>query len=100
MCYLQHMISTWGQSEKYVAAWTHHIRTKRIQASGRPLFLTLHHPPTLEDSTFLTKKYCYLKNCTQLDYLPSNLLHNIGIWHMGLVHCNKMVIAADAASCD
>ena len=32
----------------------------------------------------------FLKNCTQLDSLPSEILHNIDIWNARLVHCKKL----------
>ena len=48
------------------------------------------HPPTLEASTQPTKNSWSSKNCTQLNYLPSDVLHNIGMWHAGLVYSNKI----------
>ena len=89
MWYHQRNMSTWGQSEKYIAAWIHSIRDKSINASGRTTFLTLHQPPTLEASTHPTKTVPY-KNFTQLDSLPLGLIHNIYMWHASLVHCNKL----------
>ena len=88
--YLHHTMTTWGQSEKSIAAWIHHIRIKMIQYPGLPPFLVLHLPPTLEASTRPTKNSCSSKNCTHLDSLLFDLLHNIGIWHADLVHCNKL----------
>ena len=61
---------TWVQYEKFKAAWINCIRNKRIKVPGRPPFLTLHHPPTLEASTCPTKNYFSFKNYTQLDSLP------------------------------
>ena len=87
---LHYTISTWGQSEKAIAACLHHIGTEKIQAPGRPAFLTLHHPPTLESPTWPTKKSCYSKNCTQCDSIPSDLLHSIGMCHAVLVQHNKI----------
>ena len=80
----------WIQSEKAIPAWIHRIRTKSIQAPGRPPFLTIHHLSTLESSTCPNKKSCSSKNCTQFYCLPLDLLHNIGMWHAVLVHCNKL----------
>ena len=84
MCYHHRIISTWVQYEKSIAAWIHHINNNKILAPGRPPFLTLHHPLTIEAST------CSYKHCTQLDSLPSKTLHNIGIWYLGTIHCNKL----------
>ena len=83
-------MSTWGQSEKSIAAWIHHLRKKRIQSPGLPPLLTIHHPPTLEYSTWLTNKSCYYNNCTQLDSLTSKILHNIGMWYGAIAHRNKL----------
>ena len=54
-CYHHCTISTWGQSEKSIVSWIYCIRNKKIQAPGRPPFLALHHPATLEASTYPTK---------------------------------------------
>ena len=88
--YLHRIISTWGQYEKSIEAWVHHIRNLRIQAPGCPPFLTLHHPTTIEAYTRPTKKSYSSKNFTQLDYIPSDLLHNIGMWITGFEHLNKL----------
>ena len=77
---------TWLQSMKSIVAWIHNIRTEMIQASGSPPFLTLHHLPTLEASTCPTKRSCSSKNCTQLDSLPLEHLHDSDMWHAGIVH--------------
>ena len=73
-----------------IAACINRIRNKRIHAPWRPPFLTLHHPPTLESSTRQSKNDCSPKNCTQLDSLPLDMLHNICMWDAGLVHSNKL----------
>ena len=78
-----------GSNWESISAWIHHIRNGSIKTPGCPHLLTLHHPPTLEDFTRQTKK-CSYKNFTQLDSLPSELLHNIYMWNAGLVHCNKL----------
>ena len=83
-------MSTWGQSERAISAWIQRIMTKRIHSPVRPPFFTINHPPTLEDPTCPTKKSCSSKNYTQLNYLPSDLLHKIGMWQAGLVHNNKL----------
>ena len=83
-------IYTWVQYEKAISTWLQHIRTKIIQAPGCHPFLTLHHPPTLEASTWPTKKSCFSKSIPQLDSLSLDLLRNIGMWYLGLVHCNKL----------
>ena len=49
--YPHRTISMWVQYEKAIAEWFHCIRNKRIQSPGLPLFLTIHHPTTLEAST-------------------------------------------------
>ena len=67
----------------------HRIRNKMIHPPGIHPFLTLHHPPTLESSNLPIKKSCSSKNYTQLDSLTLDLLHDIGMLHAGLVHCNK-----------
>ena len=82
-------ISTWVQSENSIAEWLQHIRNKSIQAPWHPPIFTLNHPPTLEASTCPTKRISY-KNCTQFDFLPLELLHNIDMLHVGLVHCNEL----------
>ena len=92
MHYLHRTMSTRGQSDKAISAWLECIRTKRIQSPGLPPFLTLHHPPTLESSTGLTKNYFPSKNCTQFNSLPSNLLHNIVMGNAGILHHNKKII--------
>ena len=61
--YLHCVMSTWGQYENSIAAWLHHIRIQRIQVPGRPTFLTLLYPPTLENSTNPTKNSCSSKHC-------------------------------------
>ena len=53
--YHHRTMSTWSEYEKSISAWIHHIMRKIIQAPGRPPFLTLHHRPTLEYFTHLTK---------------------------------------------
>ena len=90
MLYLHLTMPTWRQYYKSIAAWIHCIRNKRIQDPGIPPLLTIYHPPNLEYSTRPTKKSCSSKNCTQMDYLPFNLLHNISIWHAGLENHNKL----------
>ena len=90
MRYLRRNISTWGQSEKYIEAWIHFIMNKSIQAPGRHTFLMLHRPPTFAASASPTKKSIYSKNFIQLDSLLSYLLHNICMWHAGLLHCKKL----------
>ena len=90
--YLQRTMSMWGQSEKSIAAWIHCIRNKGVQAPGRPSFLTLHHPTTLEDSTRQTKTKTSYKNCTLFYSLPSELLHNIDMWYAGIVHTPSSVL--------
>ena len=83
-------MSMWVQSEKFIDAFLHGISTKSIQAPGRPPFIMLHHPPTIEASTRPTKKSCYSKNCTQFNSLPSDLLYNIFMGHAGL-SCRKKI---------
>ena len=83
-------MSTCGQYEKYIYVWLHRIRTKMIQAPGRPPLIMLHHPPPIEASTRLNKNSYSSKNCTQFDSLPSDLLRHIDMWHVVLVHCNKL----------
>ena len=87
---LHRTMSTWGQSEKSIAAWIHFISTKRIQDPGRTPFLTLYHTYNLEASTLPTKNSCTSQNCTQFNSLPPDLLHNISMFHAGLVHHNKL----------
>ena len=55
----------------------------------------LHHPTTLAASTRPTKKHPPSKNSKQFDSLPSDLLHNIGVWHAGLVHYNKLKLVLE-----
>ena len=88
--YHHRTMSTWNEYEKSISAWIHRIRTKRIQAPGRPSLLTLNHPPTLEASTCATEMSCLPKIYTQLDSLPLKLLNNIGMRNVGLVHHNKL----------
>ena len=88
--HLQRTMSTWGQSEKSIFACIHHIITIKTQAPGSPTLLTLNPSPNLESSTCLNKKSCSSKNFKHLDSLPSNLLHNINMWHSGLLHQNIM----------
>ena len=79
-----------GKSEKYLAACIHRIATKRIHTPVRTPFLTLHHPPTIEDNTLPNEEVLFLQKSTQFDSLPSDLLHNIEIWHACIVDCNKL----------
>ena len=88
--YICRTMSTWDQYEKATAAWIHRTRTKTIHAPGHPPLITLHHPPNLEYSTHPTKKSFSSQNFTQLDSLSLELLRNICMWHVGLVHCNKL----------
>ena len=83
-------MSTWGQYEKSIAAWIHSIKTERIHVPGYPPSIKQHHLPTLEASTHPTEKSCSSKNFTQFDSLPSELLRNIFMWHLGLVHRRKL----------
>ena len=83
-------MSTWVQYEKSIASCIHRIRNKRTHSPGRPPFFTLHHPPTPEASTCPTFTNHSYKNCTQLDSLPSELLHNIDMWRAGLVNHIKL----------
>ena len=48
-----------------------------------------HHPPTLEAFTCMTKKSCSSKNSTQFNSLPSDLIHIVDMWHLGIVYYNK-----------
>ena len=66
------------------------IRNIIIKATGRPPFLALNQPPTLEASTLPTENKCFYKTFTELDSLTSYLLRNIDMWHAGLLHCNKL----------
>ena len=93
--YIYQTMSTWGQYEKSIAALIHHIRTKMTQTPGQHPLLIWHHPPNLEDFIRLTKNSCSSKNCTQFDSLPSDLLHNIDMWNLGLVHRNKLKSVLD-----
>ena len=80
----------WGQYEKSVKVWLLRISNKSIQAPGNPPVFTLNHPPTLEASTRSTKNISSYINCTQFDFLPLEILHNIDMWHAVLVHCNQL----------
>ena len=83
--YLQRTISKWGQSDKYPAAWICCTRTKRIQAPGRPPFITLHQLPLAQLKSLVSSK-----NFTHFDSLLLALLHNIVLCHAGIVHYNKL----------
>ena len=87
---LQRTMSTWGQYYNAVYSCIQRIGNERIQAPGLLYFLTWHHPTTLEASTCLTKNSCSSKNCTQFDSLPSDLLCNICMWNLGVVHSKKL----------
>ena len=87
--YHHRTIYTWGQSEKSIVAWIQRISNESIHEPGRHALTTLHHTPTLEYSTCPTKSFSY-KNCTQLDSLLSELLHNIDMWNAGLAHHKKL----------
>ena len=89
-CYLHRTMYTWVKFEKAIAAWPHRISTKRIQTPGCTPFLIIHHPPTLEASINPTKSSCSSKTFAQLYSLTLYLLHNIGMWHAGLIHHNKL----------
>ena len=79
----------WGQTEKFIAAWIHHISNIRIKAPRHPPFLTLIHPPNLEASTRPNNKNSY-KNFTQSYSLSLELLHNTDMWNEGPVHINNL----------
>ena len=46
--------------------------------------------PSIGKQPFAQLKKISYKNCTQLDSFLSELLHNISIWKVGLVHQNKL----------
>ena len=75
----------------FIAVWIQHISNENIHVPGHPPLLTRHYPPTLETSTLPTKNSCSFKNCTKFDSLPLYLLHNIDMWHLGILHCNKLI---------
>ena len=52
----------WGQSEKSMAAWLHHIRTESIKAPGCLDFLKRYHLNALEASTRPTKNTHFSKH--------------------------------------
>ena len=89
-CCHHHTMSTLGQTDKSKVEWIRCIRNRRINSPGRPHFLTIHQPTTLEASSNPTKNYVSYKICTQLDSLPSEILHSIDMCHAGLLHCNKL----------
>ena len=89
-CYLHCTISMWGQTEKSMAAWLHHIRNIQIRAPRRPPLLMLHHPPKFDASTLPTKNNVSYQIFTQLYSLPSELFNNIGMSRAGILHCNKL----------
>ena len=83
---------TWGKPKTANfpnTGWVHSDPEWKTKAPVCPPLLNLHHPPILEDSTCLTKKYCSSKYYTQCNTLPSDLLHTIDMVHLGLVHCNN-----------
>ena len=88
--YHHRTMSMWVQYEKSIAAWLHHISNKFIQAPRKSPLLTLNHTHTLEASTCPTKNNCSSKNCTQLDSLPLEHLHDSDMWHAGIVHYKKL----------
>ena len=90
MHYHQCTISTWSQTDKAISAWIHRTSNRRIKAPVCTPFLMINHPTTLEYSTLPTKNKYPHKNCTQLDSLPSEILHKIDMWHAGLLHHNKL----------
>ena len=61
----------------------------KTKVSGRPPILKRHHLPPLEDSTWPTKTSSSLKNRTQFNTLPLDILRTIDMWHSGLVHHNN-----------
>ena len=77
-----HRTLFWGQSEKSMAAWIHHIHTETIQDPGRPLFITKHQPPTLEASTRPTKTSCLSKiaHSSIPSYQTFFITLSCGIW--------------------
>ena len=83
-------MSTWVHTEKSTKSCLHCIRDRRIKAPGLTLFLTIHHPPTIGYHTLPTNNHCYSQDCTQLGSLLSQLIHNIDMWHAGIVHRNKL----------
>ena len=83
----------WVQYETSMTAWIQHIIHARIKSPGRATFLTWHRLTNLEYSTWPIKKNCLSINSTQLYSLPLDLLHEIYMCHLGLVHFNKLVPA-------
>ena len=77
-----------GQYDKFIAAWIQCISNKIIEIREGPPVITLQHPPTFEACTCPTKTIPY-KRYTHLDFLPLGLIHNIDMWHVGLVHLNE-----------
>ena len=82
-------MSGWVQHGKSMLSWLHSILTAQIEVTGRPPLLKWHHRPTLEDFDLLTKT-SFIKKCTQFNILPSDLLHTIDTWHLGIVHHNNL----------
>ena len=56
----------------------------------RTSFLPHATPPTQPWSFHSPNQKNSYKNCTKLDLLPLELLHNIDMWHVGLVHRNQL----------
>ena len=78
----------WFQSEKSIVAWIQPMSNEIIQAPVNPTILTLHHPTTLEALNHTTN-FFYKTNCTQLDFLPLELLYNIYMCHACLLQHNQ-----------
>ena len=74
---------------KCMAELLHSILNAKIEVPRYPPLLTQHHPPTLETSTHPTKNALSSKHFTQFDSLPSDLIHNIYMYHLSLVHCDN-----------
>ena len=88
--HLRRTMSMRGQSDKSIAVLIYQMSNKTTKAPWCLPLITLHQWPTLEASNHQTKNHCSSKNYTQLYSLPSDLLYNIGMWHTGLVYCNKL----------
>ena len=82
----------WGQSDKSIKSWLHHISTERVQALGCTPLFTLHHPPTYPPLKLplAQLKINSYKNYAPLNFLPLELLYIFDIWYAVILNFNQL----------
>ena len=80
----------WDQYEKSMATWLYCISNASITHPVFTPYLMQNCLTTLEASTFLEKVLFIQRKFTHFNSLPSDLLHDIDMCHLGIVHHNNI----------